>query len=266
MAVPSLRRRRVWGGSPPASRGHRGVATLLRSGARDGAWPPWGPARSGGRAIRPRPQIRLAIPGMTTARSASMPATAALATSSTGTHMILGMASAASSSEIPAAAANPVATGPGTEHGHRRAGSPHLATQRVAVGEHEGLARPVGGLARQGLEGGRRCHVEHASAPALDHPRQEQGAQVHHRLDVGAHHGQLGGRVGPMDRAHGGEPGVVDQHVDRQRTGRPARRRWRTGMPPSVRSATIHLGPHAVSAAQLAGQLLRAWPGCGRPG
>ncbi len=57
--------------------------------------------------------IRLGRPGMTTALSASMPATALLATSAAGTHITLGSDSAASASDIPAASAKPVSTGPG---------------------------------------------------------------------------------------------------------------------------------------------------------
>ena len=56
---------------------------------------------------------RLATPGMTTGRPAASPSTAALATSAAGTHMTLGRASPASSSDSPAASAKPVSTGPG---------------------------------------------------------------------------------------------------------------------------------------------------------
>ena len=78
---------------------------------------------------------------------------------------------------------------------------------------------------------------------------------MHHRLDVGAHHGQLGGRVRSVDRAHGGEPGVVDQNVDDERTGGEL---FNDGGPGCLVGQIGHdpLGPHAVPRAQLAGQLL----------
>ena len=156
---------------------------------------------------------------MTTALLASIPDTAALATSATGIHMILGSASVASSSLMPAASPKPVRTRSRAEHGHRHSGRSQLAAQSVAVGQHKRLAGPIAGLPRQRLERSRRGHVEHHAAPSLDHAGQEERAQVDHRLHVRADHGDLPGRVRRMDRADGGHPGVVDQHVDRQRAG-----------------------------------------------
>ena len=89
-----------------------------------------------------------------------------------------------------------------------------------------------------------------------DHARHEERAQVDHRLDVGADHGELGVAVGPVHRSHGGEAGVVDQDVGRQaalgQRGRELGARVGVGQ-----VGGDHLGPDRVRPRQLVGQRLQ---------
>jgi hypothetical protein len=48
------------------------------------------------------------------------------------------------------------------------------------------------------------------------HVGKEECAQIDDGLDVGADHGQLRLPIAPVDGAHGGKAGVVDEDVDRQ--------------------------------------------------
>src|SRR5664280_2372481 len=104
----------------------------------------------------------------------------------------------------------------GAENGHRHTAGPQLPPNGMAVRENEGLAGRVPGLSGKRLEGGGRRHVEDCPAPALDHPREEERTQVHHCLDIGPDHGDLTGGVRTGHRVHGGEPRVVDEHIDLQ--------------------------------------------------
>ena len=165
---------------------------------------------------------RLAVPGITTARPAASPSTAALATSAGGTHMNFGSDSPASSSVMPAASAKPVSTGPGHSVVTVTPRAAQLGAERAPVGEDEGLRRAVAGLSGQRLEGRGRRRVEDRPAVPRHHARHEERAQVDHRLDVRAHHGELGGAVGPVHRAHRREAGVVDEDVGREAAPSPA--------------------------------------------
>ncbi len=86
----------------------------------------------------------------------------------------------------------------------------------MAVGQYERLAGSVTGLSRKGLEGGGGCHIEDRAAPTFDHAGEKRRTEVNHRLDVGPDHGQFSGYVAILYGSHGGEPGVVHQHVDHQ--------------------------------------------------
>ena len=86
----------------------------------------------------------------------------------------------------------------GAQRGDADARAAQLGAEGAPVGEHEGLRRAVAGLSRQRLEGRGRRRVEDRAAMPRDHARHEQRAQVDDGLDVRAHHGELGGAVGPV--------------------------------------------------------------------
>ena len=132
------------------------------------------------------------------------------------THMAFGSAASASSSGIPASSPNPVFTGPGHSVAAMTPVPLSSCTERLGVGQHEGLGRAVGRLAGQRTECADRGDVEYRAAAARDHAWHEPAAQVGHGGDVDLDEVEFGRRVGLGDRPGGAQPGVVDQDVDDQ--------------------------------------------------
>ena len=88
----------------------------------------------------------------------------------------------------------------------------------------------------------------------LDHPGQEDGAEIDDRFDVGADHRHLALAIAVVDGARGGETRVVDEHFDGespfgQGAGQPT---------PGISVGEVerdHLGPHPVGLVELGGEL-----------
>ena len=171
-----------------------------------------------------------------------------------GTHMNLGRESAASASSSPAASANSVSTGPG--HSAVTV-TPRRAPPRPAPREYDStnaLHAAVAGLTGQRLERRHRGHVEHRAAAPRHHP----GTNVLHRWATAS----TSVRIIATSRAgsllwigpDGGEPGVVDQHVDGEAPLLDGGGERRRGRPRRVRSHGDHLGADAVGRRQLVGE------------
>ena len=155
----------------------------------------------------------------------------------------------------PIASANPVSTGPGAQRGDRDALLAHLLGQRLGVRQHERLARR---RSRPGPGSGWKAAVDAtlstAPRPALDHPGHERAAQVGDGLDVGADHRDLLGRVALVDRSHGGEPGVVHEHVDGEAALLDVGDELRRASASSAEVGDGDLGADAVGRRQLVGE------------
>ena len=94
-----------------------------------------------------------------------------------------------------------------------------------------------------------------APRSACDHRGDEEGAQIDNGLDVGPHHCELGGAVGPRHRTHRGEAGVVDEDVDAE----PARLDLSGQLAAGVGVGEVgcdHLGADLVGDDQLVGERL----------
>ena len=133
------------------------------------------------------------------------------------------------------------------------ASPPDLLGHGLRVGEHEGLAGAVAGLAGDGLERGGGGHVEDGAPAPLDHAWQERAAEVGDGLDIGAQHRHLAIGGALVHRPHRREAGVVHEHVD----GEAARGHLGDQCIAGVLVGEVggeHLGAHAVRAGQLLGQ------------
>ena len=86
--------------------------------------------------------------------------------------------------------------------------------QRLAEGQRECFGRAVGGLVGGGLErdGGR--DVQHATASALDHARQDSPGDLNQSSDVNGDDVHCPAAVASVEGAVGSEAGVVDQQIE----------------------------------------------------
>ena len=124
---------------------------------------------------------RLTRPGMTTALPAARPSIPACATWSAGIHITRGSAAFGFLFGETGRLTESGVHRPRTQRGRADPGTTQLTAQAVGVGQHERLGGAVRRLARQGLERGRRRHVQHRATMPVDHSRQEPAAQVDHR-------------------------------------------------------------------------------------
>ena len=201
---------------------------------------------------------RIGSPGTTTRLPCSRPSTPARAACSAdglacaGNGLLERLAADSPSRLTPRTRSS---TGPGRERGDGHAGAAHLLVERLGEGQHVGLGGRVAGRVGQRLHPGGRGDVEDRAAAALDHPGRNAevsatSASTSTRTCSSSRSGSARGTAPPvakpalLTRISTSSPSDCD----------PAREPLRAR--PACQVAAERLGPHAVLALQLVGELV----------